>query len=63
MFFKPFAVCYNTFPKCELCLSLGKHEIHWSANMKLHYEIEHPSMEFPQKFEMTQEEKELLEKL
>ena len=49
--------------KCELCLSLGKHEIHWSANMKLHYEIEHPSMEFPQKFEMTQEEKELLEKL
>jgi hypothetical protein len=30
--------------------------------MKLHYEIEHPSMEFPKKFEMTQEEKELLEK-
>jgi hypothetical protein len=48
--------------KCELCLSLGKHEIRWLANMKLHYEIEHPSMELPENFEMTQEEKELLEK-
>jgi hypothetical protein len=48
--------------KCELCLSLGKQEIRWLANMKLHYEIEHQSMNFPEKFEMTQEEKELLEK-